>query len=749
MVSLKRRISTLVGMRRLRSSGQRPALLLLILCALITASCLIFSARNVSTRPQKVVEDSSFMENSVSSKMFPPILPSQTVSHVIPVEVSNVVPDPPQPIETNDGINAKTDNYADYEEHESDEVGIFGSIATSLNLKPGSVLHKALNFVDSVKKLSDDGPPVVESVFSIAKGLHSMSKKVSEVNQKRNLMLVQGFVNSKEEIEKNDDDENQHESFGGPEIPVGPEARKNTDFEKRMKQTEKKPSLLKSIAQNLAPIVLSEISKSTNEFHNDGGPSIMENIFVNVGPKIIAEALGGNDDDGSTGLGMARSGFNKALKFLKPFVKSVMEQQNGGKENVSPAISSFVNVVGEMPSLFQGNDNNKKSLGDTMAILKPVLVAMGPSIMETIFDSKRSERSVKQRQNEAPQKGPTREQPTRKTLVDQMLNGMDEKTVGQAMGRALSSVLVKTLPDTVRLPLPSEIRRPYDMALNLVLGNPRNNSKEVWNWLRKLSGEASFMTQASSGDWVSEALQNPKRSLYKEDIRHFYGLLNDGAAACRDNKPVGGVYDWKKDIILSSRIVCEDFDLWKASSREAVSFGIGENWSFEEELIKRGHLRIHAVDPRLHQADHNHSKDIFFYAGRLSTQPTSSAPERNVSVRELPFAGWLERWGLLQKPLHFVKIDMDGNEWEILRSVTQDDPSSLEEIQQLSVTVHMDKAIQDPSLYAHYIEVLQTLATLGHQIFSAVPQAGLRSYDEPLVAGHEVVTAYNLGFVRT
>jgi len=40
-------------------------------------------------------------------------------------------------------------------------------------------------------------------------------------------------------------------------------------------------------------------------------------------------------------------------------------------------------------------------------------------------------------------------------------------------------------------------------------------------------------------------LGNPKRVLYKEDIRHFYGLLDNYEDACSNIAAVGGVYDWK------------------------------------------------------------------------------------------------------------------------------------------------------------------------------------------------------------
>ena len=48
-----------------------------------------------------------------------------------------------------------------------------------------------------------------------------------------------------------------------------------------------------------------------------------------------------------------------------------------------------------------------------------------------------------------------------------------------------------------------------------------------------------------------------------------------------------------QDKILGSRLVCEDFDLWKSTEkRRVVSFGLSHGWTFEEEMAKKENTEV-------------------------------------------------------------------------------------------------------------------------------------------------------------
>ena len=67
----------------------------------------------------------------------------------------------------------------------------------------------------------------------------------------------------------------------------------------------------------------------------------------------------------------------------------------------------------------------------------------------------------------------------------------------------------------------------------------------MWNHVRKLSG-VSKNRVSGTAPWISQALASPKRAPYKEDIRHFFGLLSNIEPACRQLATIGGMYDWKQ-----------------------------------------------------------------------------------------------------------------------------------------------------------------------------------------------------------
>ena len=73
-----------------------------------------------------------------------------------------------------------------------------------------------------------------------------------------------------------------------------------------------------------------------------------------------------------------------------------------------------------------------------------------------------------------------------------------------------------------------------------------------------------------------------------------------------------------------------------------------------------------------------------------------------------------------------------------------------EDIIQLSVTFHLDTALKQPSLYASYIEVLDTLTSLGFQIFNVkMLEVEGQVYEEPLLENRKVSLRYIVAFVRT
>lgn len=310
------------------------------------------------------------------------------------------------------------------------------------NSKSNSLMGQMLGLVNNLGGGSDDGPPLFETVIGVAKSIKSMTDTVKSVNKKierKKLAVVQGYVSSSE---MND------ENISKIDPPLGPEARKNSEFEEQMQQVDPKPSLMDSLVKNAGPALLSAFANGVND-RDKGGPSVLENIFINVGPKIIADAFGGSGS-GSRGSG-ADSGYfadglSNALKFLTPFVKAVVVNQQGDNQDKGEsdtAVSSLMSLAQGLLPLMQGGGDGQggpRSLSDTVNILKPMMTFIGPSIMQKIVASKQNEQKLKREQRYEQKKfdihrsakyDSPAENEQKPTIIDKMLQGMDEKSVGQ------------------------------------------------------------------------------------------------------------------------------------------------------------------------------------------------------------------------------------------------------------------------------------------------------------------------------
>ena len=282
----------------------------------------------------------------------------------------------------NDKSKSKIDEenkeiYENFEDRNWDEPGLFSNVEVSINLDKDSLIGKALGAVESLKSAATGGEgSVMDNLVNMAKKFEHLSKKFQNVKEKierQNLKAVQGYVNPEDEgISGKTSKEPQN-------IPLGPEARHNEEFEERMQDQGKTKlgSFFDSVVKHAGPAVLRGIGKAAAGGKESNGPSFMQDMVMNVGPKILAESLGNNDGQS-----------DPLLSMFQPVVKSLVESQDGAKENVPSAVSSIMNVVGGLAPLMQNpKEGGPRSLSDTISLLKPVLSAMAPSIMDRIVVS--------------------------------------------------------------------------------------------------------------------------------------------------------------------------------------------------------------------------------------------------------------------------------------------------------------------------------------------------------------------------
>jgi len=125
------------------------------------------------------------------------------------------------------------------------------------------------------------------------------------------------------------------------------------------------------------------------------------------------------------------------------------------------------------------------------------------------------------------------------------------------------------------------------------------------------------------------------------------------------------------------------------------SFGISEDWSFDEAWAKYG-CEVHSFDPSIGLEDHVHSPNVTFHKLGLWGNDYKN---RN---------GWkLERFSTIKKRLGHekriidaLKIDVEGGEWPFLRDVIYTDRTSLSNVRQLYIELHTPKFRSDGNMTA-------------------------------------------------
>nr|XP_045618933.1 uncharacterized protein LOC123770813 isoform X2 [Procambarus clarkii] len=325
-------------------------------------------------------------------------------------------------------------------------------------------------------------------------------------------------------------------------------------------------------------------------------------------------------------------------------------------------------------------------------------------------------------------------------------NENEEKTGGDLVRVLAKAVVGNLVPEELQVPEPNSTRGVWNMAVNLAFGNPKDDKgrkSEFWKWLREYGGGAGGAP--TPPQWITDALHNPQRAAHAIEMGRVFEMMEVPQPVCTNVKSVGGVFNWKTNVLDGARAVCMDADV--SPQREGCvvySFGIRGKLNFEEDMERMG-CKVWVFDPSTHRGSEN--PRLHFHSVGLAPVNTT----RLVDGKEwnlLPFSSVVEQMGHLTTTIDYLKMDIQGDEWQVLQEVMRSNRHALTNVKQLGLEAHLEGALRDPALYKVYLDTFLGLESFGFQLFySNENERDERRYEDPLLK-RRVSPTYDLAFLR-
>ncbi|XP_063584743.1 uncharacterized protein LOC134762296 [Penaeus indicus] len=129
-----------------------------------------------------------------------------------------------------------------------------------------------------------------------------------------------------------------------------------------------------------------------------------------------------------------------------------------------------------------------------------------------------------------------------------------------------------------------------------------------------------------------------------------------------------------------------------------LSFGINNEWSFEDDVEKLG-CKVYAFDPTMGMENHQRTPSIrFFKLGisdvegekRIGMNPVATDFNFRKTFPVDRYENIVRRLGLEGRVIDYVKMDIELAELDVLRDLLDNSPRLLRNINQLAIEIHHD-----------------------------------------------------------
>ncbi|XP_071116922.1 probable methyltransferase-like protein 24 [Haliotis cracherodii] len=188
----------------------------------------------------------------------------------------------------------------------------------------------------------------------------------------------------------------------------------------------------------------------------------------------------------------------------------------------------------------------------------------------------------------------------------------------------------------------------------------------------------------------------------------YHNYVNSVQMSCKKVARRGNVGDggWN---------VCEDPPYEIKTPCNIYSFGINNDWSFDDAVATTYGCQVHSYDPSMTKVkDHDRKPNLHFHRTGLNTSDETN----KMGWRMRTFSSILKENGHSQAVIDLLKIDIDYSEWwafpEMLKS------GALKNVKQFCFEIHVKLNGQpepDIDKYLRGLELLRDFYNAGFRIF--------------------------------
>lgn len=161
-----------------------------------------------------------------------------------------------------------------------------------------------------------------------------------------------------------------------------------------------------------------------------------------------------------------------------------------------------------------------------------------------------------------------------------------------------------------------------------------------------------------------------------EDV--FHRFVAELHIECTRHVRVGNITDGGWDMCIAG-----PYQPTSDGSCLVYSFGIGDNWSFDDDMAKRFGCTVHSFDPSMNVSDHQRSERISFHRIGIGSQNTTSVN----GWRLMPLADIVSMCHDDGRVIDYLKIDVESNEWDALEEILSHG-KILSHVKQLAIEIH-------------------------------------------------------------